>query len=1226
MGVEWTQEQHQVITLRNRNILVSAAAGSGKTAVLVERIIQKILDADHPVDIDRLVIVTFTKAAAGEMKERIQRAIEEQAAIFPENAHLQRQKTLIHRANITTIHSFCKKIIQDHFQEIELDPGFRIMDEGEGKLLKRETVKEILEEYYAKGNEQFHQFVEVYAAGKDDENIENLILELYHYAMSYPWPESWLWDCVELYMAEDTKELENSTWMRNFIRSLQTVADSLLEKAAYAMELVRSPSGPYMQTEIIQYYNNLLSRLLESTEYGAWYEIVSQLQHPSLSRKKDSAVDSELRNMVKELRDEIKAELDNLRKNYFCQPMKETLEDLKLCKEPVRMLVEITCSFMELFHEKKRKRNLVDYQDLEHDALSILSDRYGNPTETAKEYGQYFDEILIDEYQDSNLVQELLLTSVSKKAFGRNNIFMVGDSKQSIYSFRLARPELFLQKFETYTLEDSLCQRIDLHKNFRSRQEVLQSTNYIFSKIMQKVLGGITYDQQAALYVGAQFHKPLKEKEYDTELLMFDSTGLTEELGVDSKEYEAKIIAQRIKKLVDKEDGIAIIDKSTGQYKRAEYRDIVILLRSPKGYAQAMLEILSAEGIPAHVISGEGYFDTIEIVTILDFLRIIDNPVQDIPLAAVLKSPIGNITDKELAMIRAGEKQDTLYGAVMAYIVQGSDSALSKKLDEFMQQLNMHRRKAAYMQLHEFIWYLLDVTGYEDYIYTMPAGEQRKANVDMLIEKAIAFEQTSYLGLFQFIQYIEQLQKYEVDFGEAAILNEKDNTVRIMSIHKSKGLEFPVVFVAGLGKKFNQMDIRKPVVCHPDIGIGVNSVKLNTRQKNVTLVKRVIQRQTELDNKGEELRILYVAMTRAKEKLILVGGMKNLVKQLSACAKYPLRRTVPFDELSSAGSYLKWIISALIHHISFKKVLDDMDISYHNGFQKEEWEAGFHVEQIELEKVLFREFEHTLVQENDRRDFEEQSSQHGQSLDNKLKAILEYQYPYKDEINLSAKVSVSEIKRGNREVEEEGKQMYEIPDVVPLYPDFMRDETGVTPTDRGSVYHKILECIDWTLTDTKQDILTQMIEMEKRGVINAGLAKEIDYARIFAFSRSELGVRIKRAANAGKLFREQPFMLGIPANELQRDTDSSQIILVQGIIDAYFEEDGKLILVDYKTDRIKNGEERRLIQQYRMQLDYYVRALTVLTGMEVKEKILYSLELNKAIQVVGSESIRSDKL
>lgn len=1216
MGVEWTEEQHKVITLRNRNILVSAAAGSGKTAVLVERIIQKILDPDNPVDIDRLVIVTFTKAAAGEMKERIQRAIEEQASVFPENSHLQRQKTLIHRANITTIHSFCKKIIQDHFQEIELDPSFRIIDEGEWKLLKRETVKEILEEYYIRGSEQFHQFVEVYAAGKDDENIENLILELYDYAMSYPWPKEWLWDCVKLYEAAGPEELQNASWMRNFIKSLQIMAASLLEKAAYAMELVMSPSGPYMQAEVIQYYYDLLKTLKESREYEIWYEALSQMQHPALSRKKDSAVDSGLRNIVKELRDEIKEELESLKKYYFCQPLQETLADLKLCSQPVGMLVEITCAFMELFHEKKRKRNLVDYQDLEHDALSILTDRHGNPTETAKEYGQYFEEILIDEYQDSNLVQELLLTSVSKKALGRNNIFMVGDSKQSIYSFRLARPELFLQKFDAYTLEDSPCQRIDLHKNFRSRQEVLQSTNYIFAKIMQKILGGITYDRQAALYVGAEYPEPLKRQEYDTELLMFDNTGLKEEFGIDSRECEAKIIAQRIRKLVDAEDGISIADKNTGGYRKAEYRDIVILLRSPKGYAQAMLEILAAEGVPAHVISGEGYFDTIEVVTILNFLRIIDNPVQDIPLAAVLRSPIGNITDQELAMIKAGERENSLYGAVMEYIGQGSDTDLKRKLADFISRLNIYRKKAAYMQLHDFIWYLLDVTGYEDYIYTMPAGEQRKANVEMLVEKAIAFEQTSYLGLFQFIQYIEQLQKYEVDFGEAAILNEKDNTVRIMSIHKSKGLEFPVVFVAGLGKKFNQMDIRKPVVSHPDIGIGVDSVQLDTRQKNVTLIKRVIQRQTELENMGEELRILYVAMTRAKEKLILVGGMKNFPKQLSACAKYPVRNTVPFDELCRAGNYLRWILSALIHHKSLKRIREDMDIANSAGFLKENFEAEFIVAYIDLDGLLLREFETISVHEKDRQDLEKQLSQRIQPVDNKLKEILEYQYPYKDEINLSAKISVSEIKKRNQQWEVDGKQIYEVPDIIPLYPDFMRDEVGLTPTARGSAYHKILECIDWKSAETKEDIKTQIIEMQSKGILDSGLAKSINYARIFAFAQSELGIRIKKAAQTGRLYREQPFMLGVPANKLQADTSSTQTILVQGIIDAYFEENGSLVLIDYKTDRIQEGEEWRLIEQYRMQLDYYVKALSGLTGMQVKEKILYSMELNKAIQVV----------
>ncbi len=1218
MAVQWTPEQQQVITLRDSNILVSAAAGSGKTAVLVERIINKIMDEEHPVNIDQFVIVTFTRKAAGEMRERIQAAIEKQAVLYPNNAHLQRQRTRIHMANISTIHSFCTDIIRNHFQEIDLDPAFRLGDDGELKLMRKDVLAQVLEEYYQEGREQFHHFSETFALGKSDDMLEDIILELYNFAMSFPYPEKWLCQCLQDYEVDTYEDLMETSWMQFLFRYLEKAMEHMAGLTSQLSDLIRNNADAQNYMDIAENYSNIVHKLQGEMDYNIWYDYLSGLAHPKLPAGKKACQDVALREEIKGLRETMKQYFVKLQEEYFAQTSKEILADIKNCRPSMQMLVEVTLRFLEAFREEKRQRNLLDFNDLEHETLRILLDEEGNPTETAREYARYYEEILIDEYQDSNLIQESLLNAVSKHSLGGNNLFMVGDAKQSIYRFRLARPELFMEKFNSYSTLEGADRRIDLHKNFRSRGEVLDSANYIFGKIMKASLGGIEYDRDAALYQGMEFPAPVHEQDYTTELLLFDK----KDLDVDDKEFEAKLLAHRIKKLVSDTEGLFIVDKKTKQYRRARYSDIAILLRSTAGFDKILTEELAAEGIPAHTLSREGYFSALEIVTVLNYLRIIDNPLQDIPLLSVLKSPMAAFTDDELAKLRIFHGEDCLYSCLEAYAAEGEEDALREKVCEFIEQLEQFRQRMYYMPVHAFICHILDVTGYGEYITVMPGGSQRKANMDMLIERASAFEQTSYTGVFQFIRYMEQLQKYEVDMGEASTLSEQDNTVRIMTIHASKGLEFPIVLVAGLGKRFNRRDEAKPLAMDAYTGIGADSIYLKERVKSKTLLKKSIVLQNRLETMGEELRVLYVALTRAKEKLILSGGVANLEGSIQGACKKGYKQSPGYLDLTEAGGYLDWILPALVSHESMEELVSTFveepvkedSFTYQTlAHQEPCWQASFQVKQVTLQDIMEEDLMEMAEEERLGMELDIEKNQHTGQLPEAVKAALEYVYPYEDKA-IPVKVSVSEIKHAGMFGEEEVPQLIEDKEHQPVYPSFIRArEEKLSGSDRGTAYHKVLAGLDLRLADTLEQVEEQLENMYSTGLLAENLRDVISPHKLHRFAVSPIGRRMKKAVEKRRLYREQPFVFALPACRLNGDTDSEELVMIQGIIDVYFEEDDKLVLLDYKTDYIESRQESRLIDRYKAQMDYYKMALEAITGKCVKESVLYSVCLDKEI-------------
>ncbi len=1238
MAISFTPEQQKVIELRERNILVSAAAGSGKTAVLVERIIRMITEGDHPVDIDRLLVVTFTNAAAAEMRERISQALDGRLEKEPENVHLQKQASLLHNAQITTIDSFCLFVIRNNFNDIGLDPGFRVADEGELRLIKQDVMRELLEERYQEKSKAFTDCVEYFTGGGNDGLLEEYISKLYEFSMSNPWPEEWIEGCCLDYKIADTAELENTSWCQYLAVYIRTVLQECINSLDGAIRIVHRPDGPYMYGDVLEKEKEMLSRISGLGTLQAFYEAFEKISFGRLPSKKDESVNPDCREKVQKIRKDIKKQIENLRSSYLLFSPGQVVERMGEAAPKVEELLSLTLSYKQRLDERKRRENIIDFHDMEHFALDILlrkaEDGSVAPSAAALEYREFFEEILIDEYQDSNLVQELLLKSISGEEQGKYNRFMVGDVKQSIYKFRLARPELFMEKYKNYSIEDSCCQRIDLHKNFRSRREVLGSVNDLFFQIMGEALGGVEYDAKAALYPGAAYPEAAKEpdglqsgiesdsakndsterhsaEDYSTEYCVI---GRDEASSLSVREQEAAVIARRIQEL---HSSFLVTDKETGRLRRVTYGDIVILLRTTSGWAEEFKGVLEREGIPAYVSSRTGYFQAVEIKTLLQLLHVIDNPLQDIPLYGAMKSFFGGFTQEEIALLRGENKKSLLYELLTVY-----EGPLKERVQFFLNRLAAYRQKTAYTPIHKLIQEILTDTGYLDYVTVRPGGEQRRANVEMLLTRAAAFENTSYYGLFHFLRYVEQLEKYEVDYGEADVLDENADVVRIMSIHKSKGLEFPVCFVAGLSKKFNRQDESGRLIADVDMGIGVDFVESNLRLLSPMLKKSAVALKMRIDALGEEMRVLYVAMTRAKEKLILtamtpdIEKFREAMEQKKEFEEKDGKKKVPFSVLAGAGCYLDFIFPCL----------DKVNL-------------------VAPEDIICKDIQDAVGQmEKKHRLFWENKREEGVTdKDNKIMTDLserfERVYPYQYLSGLFVKTTVSELKMkaihnlsnqstdilqgdkpGSSQNLNQGftRTLFEETEIVPYIPSFIESREGMSGTDRGSAYHKVMELFDFGAAfgligrkTLEAEAVRQLDLFEQKELISHKWREGISVYKITAFLESSLAKRMGKAEKEGNLFKEQPFVLGLKADRLGDEFPENEQALIQGIIDVFFEEEGKIVVADYKTDAVKEPEE--LIKRYQVQLDYYGEALMRLTGREVKEKIIYSFALGQEI-------------
>lgn len=1218
MGVSWTEEQQKVIDTRNCNILVSAAAGSGKTAVLVERIIQRITDKNNPVDIDELLIVTFTRAAAGEMKERIRQAIEKKLEENPEDEHLQRQSTLVHHALITTIDSFCSYIVKNYFHLIDLDPSFRMGDEGEMRLLQADVADTVLEEAYTEEAPSFLAFSDGFAGGKTDKKIPEMIIKLYGFSMSYPYPEEWLLNCRKAYEIKSIEELENADWMKLIKSEVKQEIKEASMLLKQAIEIAKEPDGPVFYIGLLEDEASAVEKLERTENFFEWKEMLDKLEFkrlPAGKKAEKELVSENQQELAKNLRSEAKDQLKALKERYFQETAEEMLENLQRAGEPVGVLVDLTLAFMKLYREKKKEKNILDFGDLEHYALEILikhTEEKDERTDAARELSKKFVEIMIDEYQDSNLVQEKLLTSVSKIEDGIYNIFMVGDVKQSIYRFRLARPDLFMEKFKAYPQEEGKdCLRIDLHKNFRSRAEVLEGVNYLFYQIMGEDLGGVEYDRTAALYPGRIFRpKPKEESEPATEVL------LLEDEEENTRELEARMVALRIGELAGK---YLVLDKKTEEYRPAKYSDFTILLRTMSGWAETFKKILNSCGIPASVTTKTGYFSAQEVTTVLDYLKILDNPMQDIPLAAALHGLPDGFSFQELAEIKVLGMENEKTGFYEALLLgEKLSSPLGEKIRRFFTVYRELRRKVPYTPMHELIWDFYDATDFLVYQQSFVSGEQRKANLLMLAEKARDYESTSYRGLFNFIRYIENLKKYQVDFGEANTLSENEDTVRIMSIHGSKGLEFPIVFVCGMGKQINMQDARESIVLHPDLGIGSPYVDTQLRIRTRTILQKAVQREILLESLGEELRILYVALTRAKEKLILTGVTSKLEDTLKSfeMLKKQEEERLPYGLRVKGKSYLDWVLKALARHRAMKPLYEMYNLSVYPFNEMYDREPDFTVRQVQplelvLDEAQLRTEEILKKGELLLWDSKEVYDEKWREL---LKDSFSYEYPYQAEGVIPAKLTVSEVKRMKNADTEESEILLEeaTEEIVPLFMQETREE--LKGAAKGTLYHRVWENLDYEKIDTKEQI-----EKQLEHILTAEEQKSIWVPDFNRFAKSPLAGRMKAAAQRGQLYREQPFVIAMPANQIREEYETEEEILVQGIIDAYFEEEDGLVLVDYKTDKVQKGQEKELVEKYIVQMQYYKKALEMITDREVKEIYIYSSRLGKAVSVYSPE-------
>ncbi len=1285
MGVSWTTEQQQVIDLRNRNILVSAAAGSGKTAVLVERIVKIITDKNHPVDIDHLLIVTFTNAAAAEMRERIGNAIEKALDEQPGDEHLLRQLTLIHNAQITTIDSFCLYVVRNHFHEIDLEPNFRIGDEGELKLLREDVLGRVLEQNYEEPSEAFSDFVEGYASGRTDAALNEMILQLYEFSRSYPWPEKWLDSFVGIYRIENREELDRAEWLAPLTQNIRFVLKDCEQLLKQALAVTQQDDGPYMYEKAVRSDLEKYESLSKLTSFSELSGALSDIKYDRLASSRGFEGDPDKLELVKSLREQAKDVVKKLcRQYFFCSP-EMMIGQLERTEPMLEEVVRLTKQFADEFAAAKRRKNLVDFHDVEHFALQILVDEETEKAKkTAEEFRDTFEEIMIDEYQDSNEVQETLLRSISREERGENNIFMVGDVKQSIYRFRLARPELFMKKYDSYSLEESTTQRIDLHKNFRSRAEVLACTNDIFYKIMARSLGNVEYDAEAALYPGASY--PVSA-DFTPEILLADSNDeLLEDTELtDKKTLEAKIVAEEIKHLMKTQP---VTDKAAGTLRAAHYSDIVILLRSLSGWADSLVEVLNENGIPAHTVSSTGYFSTVEVQTVLSMLRLLDNPRQDIPMAAVLRSPMAGLTDEELAVLRLEDGSVPFHEAVLelaeGLYEEGGQIEISNseedqkqgrnadektenhieitahwKLLKFYKKYKQLRQLVPDTPIHELIEIILRETGYGHYVAAMPAGNRRTANLNMLLEKAAAYEKTSYKGLFHFVRYIDELQKYDVDFGEADMVGENEDVVRIMSIHKSKGLEFPIVIVSGMGKNFNKQDTRSKMVLHPELGIGLDYMDGKKRIKSPTIAKKAIAKQIDLENLGEELRVLYVALTRAKEKLILTGTLKDAAEKLEfyrqqANLSKAADRPLSYLTREGASGYLDWILPAVL--------------SYGDKYP---------VRIVEAAELVLDEVENQLEQNENLTERIREIEAADTQLVGQLKQRFSQRYPYQTDVLRKNKYSVSELKHRAMREKFEAEQEETIPafleePVTPTIPLFIQRQ-GIVEQEaqnkaqdagqeaeskaeqkiesntanrgalRGTAVHHVMECYDFA---SEKSVQEQMEAMEKEEKITADMRALVKVQTVADFVSSETGKRMALAQRMGALYREKPFVMGFTEEELENygfgagaqmlenevQTENAQqeivlenvsqenhmheedLTLIQGIIDVFWIEDDGITVLDYKTDRVDTAQE--LIDRYATQLKLYADALERVFAarkLNVKEILIYSFSLEQLI-------------
>lgn len=1211
--VKWTNEQLQAIQEKDSNILVAAAAGSGKTAVLVERIIHKIID--EKMDIDKILVVTFTNAAASEMRERILEAIYKKLEENPENVHLQRQIILLNKASICTIHSFCLDVIHNHFYEIDLPSNFKIADTAEIDLLKQEVLDDLFEQKYTENDKDFIELLENYTNYRGDEALQELVLKIYKFIQSSPFPIKWLQEKLELLKIED-KDISKTVWGKLII---QAVEDDIQE-SIMQLETVKSKMSLY--PEMTKFYQKICEDLIilkDLQNYNSWDELYIKLLNFNFSKwPVDKKVTNDLKEDSKEIRDKVKKHIKEKTAKLLSCSQEQAVKDLKIITPILEKLANLVTEFTKNFAEKKKEKNCIDFNDIEHFALKILLDENNNPTEVAKKYKEKFEEIAIDEYQDSNLVQEAILTSISKG----NNIFMVGDVKQSIYKFRQARPELFLQKYDEYknkeekTQEDNL--KIQLFRNFRSRQNILNITNLVFESIMSKELGDINYNENEYLNYGANYPEPEEIKNYagiaeldiidlkeDESITAFEGEEDEEEQErVEDDVLEAKFVANKIQELLNSD--YMVFDKKLG-YRKIRPKDIVILLRATSNLSPIYEKEISDLELPVFSDTSGTYLDTVEIQTILSVLKTIDNPLQDIPLVVVLRSSICNFTDNDLITIRLTDRNCNFYEALIKTRII-CDGDLKNKIESFLEKLEKWKSISQYMPLDEFIWQIYLDTGYYQYVGLLPNGAMRQANLKTLFEKAKQYEKASFKGLFNFIQFIDKLKKQNGDLASAKLIGENEDVIRIMSIHKSKGLEFPVVFLCNSHKKFNMQDLNDIILLHQDIGFGPTIMDTTRKIKYSSIAKDAIKLKMKQETLSEEQRILYVALTRAKEKLYITGRSKDFTKYVQDKNKvlemYESEK-IKLDAklMKKANSYLDWIMYVYLFNqgrtITLKgesyKLSDIITLNVSNkkdllkALAKEEV-----VEQIDLKEKIEQILKNKSDEEN-------------KKSEQALEELLEWKYDYIVDTTLPTKSSVTKIKQEKIKLEEilKGIESEEVEYKKSYTPKFMQEDKKISNAEKGTLVHLCIQRLDERKDYELKDIQNMILNLVEKEIITQNEADAIDVNLIYQYTKSQLFEELRQAKEVHK---EQPFYINIPAKDVVSEAENSKKnILVQGIIDLYYiDKNDNLVLIDFKTDYISNepNAKEKILEKYKVQLEIYKTALEQALGRTVNKTAL----------------------
>jgi len=1237
-GVTWTDDQWKAIMARNKDILVAAAAGSGKTAVLVERIIQKILSLEDPIDVDELLVVTFTNASAAEMRHRIGEALEKAIDQDPASRHLRKQISLLNKASISTLHSFCMEVIRKYYYLIDIDPGFRIADETEAQLIRDEVMEELFEEEYGKKDHAaFFHLVDSFTNDRSDAALMDIVRSIYDFARSNPQPEQYLQSVISMYDVPEGINVESLAFTQALLFDIELQLVAAKEMIKRGLELTKLPNGPAPRAENFLDDLQVIDTLLLAQK-DSWATLYQAMQTWSFSRAKQvkgDHFDKELTEKAQKLREKAKKKIQDIKEELFSRKPESFIRDMDEMRPLVETLVYLVKEFSIRFEKVKKEKGLVDYADLEHNCLGILTKGVSAegeflPSEAALDFRRHFKEVYCDEYQDTNMVQETILKLVTKDDETNGNLFMVGDVKQSIYRFRLAEPNLFLSKYNRFNVDGmGTGLRIDLARNFRSRKEILDATNYLFKQIMGVKVGEIEYDEAAELRNGAPY--PV-DNSYPVEILLIDQNADSTETPIDNEsetetdtvefdtadleqsKLEARVIAEKIKELVS--TGALVYNTKNKSQRPLMYRDVVILLRSMT-WAPQIIEEFKQQGIPIYANLSTGYFEATEVSIMMSLLRVIDNPFQDIPLASVLRSPIVGLNEEELSKIRLHRKRGSFWEAVSAFCLSKSaenTEPFYEQVRSFFDLLKNWRSLARQGSLSELIWQLYRDTQFYDFVGGLPGGKQRQANLRALYDRARGYEQTSFRGLFRFLRFIERMMDRGDDLGAARALGEQEDVVRIMTIHSSKGLEFPVVFIAGMARNFNMMDIKKPYMLDKEYGFAAKYVNAEKRISYPSLPQIAFKRKKKMEMLAEEMRVLYVAMTRAKEKLYVTATLKDARKTIDQWngVSTNMEWLLKDYERAAVMSYIDWIGPALIRHQDCGELrvtgetnpLIPAEITHHPSSWKITLISAEEIKNkdsaVEVEEDHFLDKVQILEKVPEESSFAEE-----------IKARLSWEYSFPDATVHRSKQSVSEIKRFAEMTDEQSGS-----DLVRRFkksilkrPKFMQ-EKQLTPAERGTAMHMVMQHVDLTKPVSEDAIREQLNRMVDNELLTPEQAAVIDSQLIVQFFSTNLG---QRYFHAKAIHREIPFTLSLPASEVYPNwKEEDEFVFVQGIIDCILEDDEGLVLIDYKSDGITNRYKEGFLQakpileeRYRLQINLYTKAIEHIWKRTITERYLF---------------------